>query len=59
MRDNIKWSSIGVTGVLEGKEIEIESQKLFEDPMTNFSPLFDEKHYLIEPRNAINLKKKK
>ena len=59
MSDNIKWSSIGVTGVLEGKETEIESQKLFEDPMTNFSPLFDEKHYLIEPRNAINLKKKK
>lgn len=38
MRDNIKWSSIGVTGVLEGKKIEIESQKLREDPMTNFSP---------------------
>ena len=38
MRDNINWSSIGVTGVLEGKKIEIESQKLREDPMTNFSP---------------------
>ena len=44
MRDNIKWSSIGVTGVLEGKEIEFESQKLFEDTMTKFSPLFDESH---------------
>ena len=35
----------GVTEVPEGKERDIESEKVFKDPMTNFHPTFDEKYY--------------
>lgn len=42
LRDNIKWSNVSVTGVPEGKRSQIESEKLSEDTMADFSSIIEE-----------------
>lgn len=36
LRDNIKRYNIGITGIPEGEKRETESEKVSENPMTNF-----------------------